>query len=89
MGKGFGVAMSRGVGRRRSSDPALLWLWCRPMATAPIHLLAWQRPYAAGVALKIQKKKKERKNILVTKIVASNIYCLITLFENTSANWEH
>ena len=33
-------------------DPALLWLWCRLAATAPIRPLAWEPPYAAGVALK-------------------------------------
>ena len=34
--------MSCGVGCRRSSDPALLlWLWRRPVATAPIRPLAW------------------------------------------------
>ena len=31
---------SCGVGRRRGSDPALLWLWRRLMATAPIRPLA-------------------------------------------------
>ena len=30
--------MSCGVGHRRGSDPALLWLWCRPVATALISL---------------------------------------------------
>ena len=39
-------------------DPELLWLWCRPAATAPIKPLAWEPPYAAGAALKRQKKKK-------------------------------
>ena len=39
-------------------DPALLWLWCRPAAAAPIGPLAWELPYAAGVALKSQEKKK-------------------------------
>ena len=34
------------------NDPALLWLWCRPVATAPIRPLAWEPPYAAGAALK-------------------------------------
>ena len=29
-------------------DPALLWLWHRPAATAPIRPLAWEPPYAAG-----------------------------------------
>ena len=32
-------AVSCGVGHRRGSDPALLWLWCRPEATAPIRPL--------------------------------------------------
>ena len=38
-------------------DPALLWLWCRPTAIAPTRPLAWDPPFAAGVALKRQKKK--------------------------------
>ena len=33
-------------------DPELLWLWCRPAATAPIRLLAWESPYAEDAALK-------------------------------------
>jgi len=39
-------------------DPALLWLWCRPAATAPIRLLAWGPPYAVAMALKRQKQKQ-------------------------------
>ena len=50
--------MSCGVGRRHSSDPKLLWLWSRLAATAPIRPQAWEPPYATGVALKRQKKKK-------------------------------
>ena len=38
-------------------DPVLLWLWYRPVATAPIGPLAWEPPYAKGVALKRQKIK--------------------------------
>ena len=38
-------------------DPALLWLWRRPAAAAPIRPLAWEPPYAAGVALKRQINK--------------------------------
>ena len=53
--------MSRGVGRRRGLDPALLWLWCRPVATAPIRPLAWDPPYAVSAALEEEKKKKKRK----------------------------
>ena len=33
-------------------DLALLWLWCRPAAAAPIRPLAWELPYATGAALK-------------------------------------
>ena len=39
-------------------DLALLWLWCRPVATAPIRPLAWEPPYAAGAALEKAKKKE-------------------------------
>ena len=52
--------MSCGVGRRRGSDQVWLWLWCRPAATALIQPLAWESPYAEGVALK-KRQKKERK----------------------------
>ena len=51
--------MSCGIGRRCGSDPALLWLWCRPAVTAPIGPLAWEPPYATGAALKKKKKKKK------------------------------
>jgi len=39
-------------------DPVLLWLWPRLAATAPIRPLAWEFPYAMGVALKEQNKTK-------------------------------
>ena len=51
--------MSCGVGRRRSSNPALLWLRWRPAAAAPIGPLAWEPPYAAGAALEKEKKERE------------------------------
>jgi len=54
------LALAR-IGHRSSSDPALLWLWHRPAATAPIQPLAWEPPYVAGAALKRQKKKKKKK----------------------------
>ena len=44
--------MSCGGDCRHGLDLVLLWLWCRPAATAPIQPLAWELPYAAGVALK-------------------------------------
>ena len=33
-------------------DLALLWLWRRRVAAAPIQPLAWELPYAVGAALK-------------------------------------
>ena len=57
--------MSCGVGRRRGSDPGLLWLWCRPAAIAPIRPLAWEPPYAADAALNRQKEDPPQKNIYI------------------------
>ena len=53
--------MSCDVGRRRGLDPVLLWLWHRPVVTALIQPVAWEPPYAAGVAKKRQKDKKKKK----------------------------
>ena len=39
-------------------DPALLWLWQRPAATAPIRPLAWEPPYDASAALEKPKTKQ-------------------------------
>ena len=54
--------MSCGVGCRCSSDPALLWPWCRLVATAPIRSLAWEPPYAMGGALEKAKRQKKKVN---------------------------
>ena len=53
--------MSCGVGCRHGLDPVLLWRWCRLEATAPIEPLAWEPPYATGVALKRHTKKDQKK----------------------------
>ena len=45
------------LGHRRGSDPALLWPWRRPVATAPIRPLAWEPPYAMGSGPRKDKKK--------------------------------
>ena len=59
--------MSCDVGRRCTSDPVLLWLLHRTAATALIRPLAWEHPYAMGVALektkKKEKKRKEKKQV--------------------------
>ena len=51
------------MGRSCGSDPELLWLWCRLAATALIRPLAWEPPYAAGVALEKAKREKKKKRI--------------------------
>ena len=84
--------MSCGVGRRCGSDLALLWLWCRPAAAAPIRPLAWELPYAAGVALKRQKKRTfqlilqcSRLSIIVRKILQRYPNCAaIVTYQPTS-----
>ena len=51
------------IGHRHSSDPMLLWLWCRPVAVVLMWPLAWELPYATGMALKayIQTKLSLKK----------------------------
>ena len=56
-GLGIWCCRSCGVGHRRGSDLALLWLCCRPAAAAAIRPLAWELPHAAGVAVQRKKKK--------------------------------
>ena len=51
-------------------DPALLWLWCRPAATAPIRPRGWEPPCAMSAGLQRQKDKKQtnkkhKENILL------------------------
>ena len=51
------------MGRRCSSDLALLWLWRRPAAVAPIRPPAWEPPYAVGAILERQKKTTTTKKL--------------------------
>ena len=60
MDLGSGIAMGYGVVCRCGLDPALLWLWCRLASTALIQPLAWEPPYATGVALEKTKDKKKK-----------------------------
>ena len=53
--------MSCGVGPKSGSDLALLWLWHRPAAAAPIRPLAQELTYGAG---EILKKKSPRTALL-------------------------
>ena len=51
--------MSCGVVRRHDLDLALLWLWYRLAAVAPIWPLAWEPPYAVSLALKSKNNNKK------------------------------
>ena len=53
--------MSRGVGCRCSWDLVLLWLGYKLAAVVLIRPLAWDPPYATGVALKKTKRPKKKK----------------------------
>ena len=44
-----------------AQDPAVLRLWRRPAAAAPIQHLALEFPYAKGTAQKKKKEKKKKK----------------------------
>ena len=59
--------MSCGVGRRHGWDPALLWFWRRPVATASIRPLAWEVPYAPRAALEKAKRQKKKKKKIAEK----------------------
>ena len=67
--------MSYGVGHRCGSGPTLLWLWCRLAAIAPIQSLAWELPYAVGMALKKENRKKKKKKKLKLEL-KSEVPCL-------------
>ena len=50
--KDLALPPSCGVGCRHGLELALLWLWCRLAGAAPIQPIAWEFPYAAGIAIK-------------------------------------
>ena len=80
VGWGSGVSVSCGVIHRRGSDPVLLWLWHRLVATASIRPLAWEPPYAVGAALQKAKKTKNQFNYVTISSVIHYVllahYCL-------------
>ena len=57
--KASGAAVSCGVDCRRDSHLVLPWLWRRPAARAPIRLLTWKPPFAAGANLKREREEKK------------------------------
>ena len=53
--------MNCGVRCRHSSDPTLLWLWCKPATLALIGSLGWELPYVTNVPSPQKEKKKEKE----------------------------
>ena len=66
---------------RHGLDPTLLWLWHRLAAASLIQPLAWEPPYAAGVALKskiiiiiiIQRNRNKLKDFEIKSGVTKGI----------------
>ena len=64
-------------------------LWCRPAAMAQIQPLAWEPPYATGVALKRRKEegrrkkegRKERKKMLKWSYLLPFIPCCLVILD--------
>ena len=67
--------MSCGVGCRGGLDPALLWLWSRPAATAPTGPLAWEPLYVMEGAQKKEEKQKKKKKLALSNI-GEDVECL-------------
>ena len=93
MGQRSGVAVSCGVGRRCSSDLALLWQWHRLAAVAPIWPLARTsicRGYSpkktkTKKTISMQMRIKKHSTILIQSIVI-NAQCVRNLF-NPRTRW--
>ena len=85
MGGRYGYAVSLGVVHRCSSDPVLLFLWCRPAAVAPIQPPAQELLYATGKAL---KKNNNNNNKIKNEIITLNVSGLnAPVKRNRVADW--
>ena len=87
VGWGYGIAVSCGIGPRHGSDPAWLWLWCRPAAVALILPLVWEPPYAICAAL-TKKQKKKKRNTESDKDLLFNLK-LYSSFMNDPTHFPH
>ena len=66
-----------GVDCRCSSDPAMLWLWSRAAAAAPIRPLAWELPYAAGAAFMEYKQTNRQNTGFGVRQTTTRRHCII------------
>ena len=53
-------------------DPVLLWLWCRPAATAPIRPLAWEPPSRTD-KLTVELRNNETDSLSSTSRVWNDV----------------
>ena len=58
-------------------------LYCRSPATAPVRPLAWDLPYAVGIALKKKKKDPPPKKKII-RTVATKKKCSICYIKNNA-----
>ena len=59
-------------------DPTMLWLRCGPAAVVLIRPLAWEHPYAMGVALKRPKQKNKTPTAIKGQNWDLNLHIQIT-----------
>ena len=71
--------MNCGIGCRHGLDLALLWLWCRPAATAPIRPLAWEPPYATERPKEIAKTHthEKKKSTIIMRVTETSSLIVI------------
>ena len=86
--KGSSVAVNCGAGCRCGSDLALLWLWRRPVATAPIGPLAWEPPYAAEADQRNSKKTKKINKNKKNKMGSREVQIVAQWLTNLNRNHE-
>ena len=60
--------LSCAVGHRCSSDSEFLWLWLWLAAGTLIRPLAWEPPYAIGVALRNKKQTNKQQKLSSTAL---------------------
>ena len=70
----------------------MLWLWCRQATTALIQPLAWEAPYAVGVALKRQnffffEKRKEKKLLNFSRNKICQRYVFVCFWDYQMFLW--
>ena len=81
VGQGSGAAVNCGVGLRHGWDLALLWLWQRSAAVAPIRHLAWESiSMCCGCG---PKKIKNKKTVVLTNFFILGYFKLFYSYQTS------